>query len=269
MTSPAVSPEIIHSEAEAQAEPETIIQVSNVYKAYSQHMNQLSLRHEPVVALRRMLGRYTAKTQKEPFYALRDVSFSVKKGEAVGIVGRNGAGKTTLLRLLSSISRPTKGSVEVKGRFATLIGVSAGFNFEMPGRKNIYLNAAFFGWNPDQVKAIEQQIIDFAEIGEFIDAPVKVYSSGMVARLGFSIAIHLLPDIIFLDEVLSVGDANFGAKCNERIHALRDEGRTIVLVSHAAGSVKDLCTRAIWLDHGQLMLDGTTDAVLDAYTANR
>jgi ABC-type polysaccharide/polyol phosphate transport system ATPase subunit len=156
----------------------------------------------------------------------------------------------------------------VKGKYATLIGVSAGFNFDMPGRKNIYLNAAFFGWNPDQVKAIEQQIIEFADIGEFIDAPVKVYSSGMVARLGFSIAIHLLPDIIFLDEVLSVGDANFMAKCQERIRALRAEKRTIVLVSHSPTSVTELCSRALWLDHGQLMMDDTVDRVLDAYRAS-
>jgi ABC-type polysaccharide/polyol phosphate transport system ATPase subunit len=212
-----------------------------------------------------MLGRYVQKTQQEPFYALRDISFAVRKGDSIGIIGRNGAGKTTLLRLLSGITSPTRGSIEVKGRFATLIGVSAGFNFDMPGRKNIYLNAAFFGWDPEQVQEIEQKIIEFADIGEFIDAPVKVYSSGMIARLGFSIAIHLLPDIIFLDEVLSVGDAKFAAKCDERIRGLRDENRTIVLVSHSATSVEEMCTRAIWLNKGQLMLDGGTGEVLNAY----
>jgi lipopolysaccharide transport system ATP-binding protein len=258
-------PEAVVESLNDTTQSEAVIRVSHVYKEYRQHMRQLSLRHETGAALKRIFGRYTQKVAQEPFYAVRDVSFTVRKGEAVGVVGHNGAGKTTLLRLLSSITRPTKGSVEVIGNFATLIGVSAGFNFDMPGRKNIYLNAAFFGWDPEQIQDIEQQIIDFADIGEFIDAPVKVYSSGMVARLGFSIAIHLLPDIIFLDEVLSVGDAKFAAKCQERIYGLRDEQRTIVLVSHSPASVRELCTRALWMNHGQLMLDGGADEVLNAY----
>lgn len=243
-----------------------IIRVNHVYKEYNPRLRQLSLRHETGAALKRMLGRYARKDAQEPFYALRDVSFTVKRGEAVGIVGPNGAGKTTLLRLLSGITKPTMGKVEVIGKFATLIGVSAGFNYDMPGRKNIYLNAAFFGWDPAQIQEIEQQIIEFADIGEFIDAPVKVYSSGMIARLGFSIAIHLLPDIIFLDEILSVGDPGFAAKCQQRIHALWDEKRTIVLVSHSPASVRELCHRTIWMKRGQLIMDGETDAVLDAYS---
>lgn len=255
-------------ETEISATAEEVIRVDHVYKEYRQHMAQLSLRHETGAALQRLLKRYVTKTVKEPFYAVRDVSFTVRKGEAVGVVGRNGAGKTTLLRLLSGITRPTRGSIQVKGRFATLIGVSAGFNTEMPGRKNIYLNAAFFGWDPRQVRELESQIVDFADIGEFIDAPVKVYSSGMVARLGFSIAIHLLPDIIFVDEVLGVGDAQFKAKCEERIRGLKDEKRTIVLVSHSPTSVQELCTRAIWLDRGVLKMDGSAADVLAAYAAN-
>jgi ABC-type polysaccharide/polyol phosphate transport system ATPase subunit len=246
-----------------------VIRVDHVYKEYRQHMRQLSLRHETGAALQRILRRYVTKATKEPFYALRDVSFTVQKGESLGVVGRNGAGKTTLLRLLSNITRPTGGSIEVKGRFATLIGVSAGFNFDMPGRKNIYLNAAFFGWDPEQVREIEPQIVEFADIGTFMDAPVKVYSSGMIARLGFSIAIHLLPDIIFLDEVLSVGDAQFAAKCQERIRGFRDEQRTIVLVSHSSTSVQEMCTRAIWLDRGELKRDGSTEEVLAAYAASQ
>lgn len=265
MTMP--SAHTIESETAPPAE-EVVIRVDHVYKEYRQHMRQLSLRHETGAALQRVLRRYVTKAAKEPFYALRDVSFTVQKGESLGVVGRNGAGKTTLLRLLSNITRPTSGNIEVTGRFATLIGVSAGFNFDMPGRKNIYLNAAFFGWDPEQVREIEPKIIDFADIGGFIDAPVKVYSSGMIARLGFSIAIHLLPDIIFLDEVLSVGDAQFAAKCQERIRGLRDEKRTIVLVSHSATSVTEMCTRAIWLDHGELKMDGATKDVLAAYAAN-
>jgi lipopolysaccharide transport system ATP-binding protein len=263
------APSTLAVESESVPPAEAVIRVDHVYKEYRQHMRQLSLRHETGAALQRILRRYVTKSVREPFYALRDVSFTVHKGEALGVVGRNGAGKTTLLRLLSSITRPTSGTIEVSGRFATLIGVSAGFNFDMPGRKNIYLNAAFFGWDPEKVKEIEPQIVEFADIGDFMDAPVKVYSSGMVARLGFSIAIHLLPDIIFLDEVLSVGDAQFAAKCQARIRGLRDEKRTIVLVSHSPASVKEMCTRAIWLDRGELKLDGSTDEVLAAYAASQ
>lgn len=249
----------------APAPQDVVIEVSHLYKEYRPYMHQLSLRHETGAALKRMFGRYARQEAAPPFYAVQDVSFSIRRGEAVGIVGRNGAGKTTLLRLLSSITTPTLGSLEVRGNFATLIGLSAGFNYDMPGRKNIYLNAAFFGWNPEQVKELEQTIIDFAEIGEFIDAPVKIYSSGMIARLGFSIAIHLLPDIIFLDEVLSVGDAKFAAKSQERISDLRRQQRTIIMVSHSAPSVQKMCTRAIWLDHGRLMADGETEEVLTDY----
>jgi ABC-type polysaccharide/polyol phosphate transport system ATPase subunit len=263
-----VVPEAVSEKLNDTALPDVVIQVSHVHKEYRQHMHQLSLRHETGAALQRILGRYVRKAEQERFYAVRDVSFAIRKGEAVGVVGHNGAGKTTLLRLLSGITKPTSGSIEVKGNFATLIGVSAGFNFDMPGRRNIYLNAAFFGWHPDQIRDIEQQIVDFADIGEFIDAPVKVYSSGMIARLGFSIAIHLLPDIIFLDEVLSVGDAKFAAKCQERIYGLREENRTIVLVSHSPGAVQGLCTRAIWMNHGQLMMDDVPEEVLRAYASS-
>ena len=263
----AISDPVYENKSETLLAPE-VIRISHVDKEYRSYVHQLSLRHETGAALQRVLGRYVQKKPKESFFALRDVSFVVTKGESVGIVGSNGAGKTTLLRLLSGITKPTHGTVEVYGQFATLIGVSAGFNFEMPGRKNIYLNAAFFGWDPKQVREIEQQIIAFADIGEFIDAPVKVYSSGMIARLGFSIAIHLMPDIIFVDEVLSVGDANFAAKCQERIRQFQHENRTIVLVSHSANSVRDMCTRVLWLNRGQLVMDGKTDDVLAAYAAS-
>src|SRR5690606_19688188 len=150
-----------------------------------------------------------------------DISFSITRGEGVGIIGRNGAGKTTLLRLLSGIMEPTTGHIEVKGRFSSLIGLGAGFDPQRTGRENIYLNAAIFGFSPDKVNTIIDDIIAFAELSEFLDRPVKNYSSGMVARLGFSVAIHIFPDIIFLDEVLSVGDAAFQAKCVERIKEIK------------------------------------------------
>jgi len=220
-----------------------VIRVSHVYKQYRQGTYNLSLRHEAGIALKRILGRYVRKEAAAPFFALHDITFSVQAGEAIGIIGRNGAGKTTLLRLLAGITKPTSGSVEVHGRFATLIGLNAGFNNDMSGRKNIYLNAAIFGMPPSETVAIEQQIIDFADIGTFIDMPVKVYSSGMQARLGFSIAIHILPEIIFLDEVLAVGDEAFVRKCTERILRFKAEGRTLVVVSHSLSWVRTLCQR--------------------------
>ena len=242
-----------------------VIRVSHVYKQYRQGAFNLSLRHEAGVALKRILGRYVRKETAAPFFALHDITFSVQAGEAIGIVGRNGAGKTTLLRLLSGITKPTSGTVNVLGRFATLIGLNAGFNQDMSGRKNIYLNAAIFGMPPSETAVIEQQIIDFADIGTFIDLPVKVYSSGMLARLGFSIAIHILPEIIFLDEVLAVGDEAFVRKCKERILGFRQEKRTIVLVSHSTEWVNTLCDRAIWLENGHIRMDGPAADVLAAY----
>lgn len=248
--------------------PESVIDVSHVYKQYRHYTRSRSLRQEAVKIAGSLFNRYARQVPEPPFFALRDVSFSVLRGESVGIVGRNGAGKTTLLRLLAGITKPTAGTIEVRGRFAALIGLGAGFILDMTGRQNIYLNAAFFGWKPDDVRQIEQDIISFADIGDFVDAPTKVYSSGMVARLGFSIAIHILPEIIFLDEVLAVGDAGFAAKCRQRLFQLRDEGRTIVMIAHSSAAIQDMCKRALWLHKGELMMDGAIGDVLQAYAAN-
>lgn len=249
--------------SDEQAEPAIIVE--NVSKRYMRTERRLSLRHEAVNILRRLLRRESSELAK-PFWALRDVNFTINKGEAVAIVGRNGSGKTTLLRLLSGISRPTTGRVEVNGRFAALIGLSAGFLPELSGRKNIYLNAAIHGVPPRDVEPLVEAIIDFAEIQDFIDTPVKHYSSGMGARLGFSIAVHILPDIVFLDEVLAVGDAAFQEKCNTRMLQLKAEGRTMLFVSHSAEAVQMLCDRALWLHKGRLKMDGPTRLVLDSYT---
>lgn len=242
-----------------------VIQVQGVYKEYRQYTYRMSLRHEAKTVITKVLGQYLQRAKPEPFYALQNVSFDVYKGESVAIVGHNGAGKTTLLRLLSGITTPSRGEIKVNGRFATLIGLGAGFNPEMSGRENIYLNAAFFGWEPDQTREIESEIIKFSEIENFIDTPVKVYSSGMVARLGFSIAVHTLPEIVFLDEVLGVGDAAFAIKSSNRIRELREEGRTIITVSHSPNALREMCTRALWMDHGQLREDGDVETVLAHY----
>lgn len=262
---PENPPVILPVETDEEYGPE-VIRVEGVYKEYNPNRGKVSLRYEAGTALQRMFGRYIQKPKKDPFYAIRNLTFSVRKGEIVGVVGRNGSGKTTLLRLLSGVTRPTMGSITVDGRFAALIGLSAGFNPEMTGRKNIYLNAAIFGVPPHKIRPLEQSIIDFSEIEEFIDRPVKLYSSGMQARLGFSIAIHILPDIVFLDEVLSVGDAHFVKKCSDRILALKDERRTIIVVSHSYSWITTLCKRVIWLHNGSMMMDGPTDVVLQAYS---
>ncbi|MFN7210319.1 MAG: ABC transporter ATP-binding protein [Aggregatilineales bacterium] len=240
----------------------SIIEVRGVYKQYVRTTYRPSLRHEALSLLRRLIRKQTVA---QPFYALQDVSFSVARGESVAIVGRNGSGKTTLIKLLSGIMRPTKGSVRVRGRYASLIGLQAGFIGELSGRKNIYLNAAFHGVMPRQIEPYVEDIIEFAELRPFIDTPVKHYSSGMSARLGFSIAIHVLPEIIFLDEVLAVGDAAFQQKCIAHMLKLRAEGRTIVFVSHDSGAVRMLCERALWLHKGRLRMDGESDLVLEEY----
>jgi len=248
-----------------QSEPgKPVIIVDHVWKAFRPQTHQVSLRHEAMKLVKQPFRRQQAEGH-QLFWALRDVAFTICPGESVALVGRNGSGKTTLLRVLSGITRPTQGSVHVDGRFATLIGLGAGFNFERTGRENIYLNAAIQGVPPRQVAAFLDQIIAFAELGEFIDAPVKRYSSGMVTRLGFSIAAHILPDIIFIDEVLAVGDAAFQEKCMDRILEMKREGRTILFVSHAASTVRLLCERAVWLHHGELQIDGPADEVLERY----
>jgi ABC-type polysaccharide/polyol phosphate transport system ATPase subunit len=242
-----------------------VVIVDGVWKRFVRNEHRPSLRHEAQAMVKRLLRRAVSQTPVEPFYALRDVSFRVQRGEAVGIVGRNGSGKTTLLKLLSGITRPTRGEIHVAGHFATLIGLTAGFNAERTGRENIYLNAAIQGVPPHRVREILGEIVAFAELEQFIDTPVKLYSSGMVARLGFSIAVHILPEIIFLDEVLAVGDSAFQEKCVQRILELKHQGRTLLFVSHAHGHVQMLCERTLWLHNGALMADGPTADVLAEY----
>ena len=248
---------------------DTVIEVADVSKRYRLNEFRPSLRHEGLQLLKRWL-RLTPQAywESQPFWALRHVNFTIRKGETVGIIGRNGAGKTTLLRLLSAITEPTEGTIVVKGRFATLIGVSAGFDYQRTGIENIYLNSAIYGIAPNDVDKIMKDIVEFSELGDFLKMPVKRYSSGMLARLGFSIAIHILPEIIFLDEVLAVGDMAFQEKCVARILRLKDNGCTILFVSHSSDSVRLVCDRALWLQHGELMLDGEADTVIKHYEAS-
>jgi ABC-type polysaccharide/polyol phosphate transport system ATPase subunit len=198
-------------------------------------------------------------------WALRDVSFQVRQGEALGIVGHNGAGKTTILRILSSITTPTEGEITVRGRLAALVDVSSGFHPELTGRENIDLHGAMLGMRRSEIRNKLESIIEFSGVGQYIDVPVKRYSSGMHVRLGFSIAAHLEPDILLLDEVLAVGDAAFQAKCLDRIAELRKAGRTIVFISHDLAAVYRLCDRALLLNHGRIAADGPPRQVIDEY----
>lgn len=205
-------------------------------------------------------------TTGETFWAFRDVSFSVKPGEILGIIGRNGAGKSTLLKVLSQITAPSEGAFKLNGRVASLLEVGTGFHGELTGRENIYLNGAILGMSRAEVRSRFEQIVEFAEIGRFVDTPVKRYSSGMYVRLAFSVAAHLQPDILIVDEVLAVGDAAFQKKCLGRMdEAAYKEGRTILFVSHNMTSVRNLCTRAILLKQGSLVADGNAAEIVDEY----
>ncbi|HWB82793.1 MAG TPA: ABC transporter ATP-binding protein [Bryobacteraceae bacterium] len=200
------------------------------------------------------------------FYALKNVSFQVSQHESVAIVGANGAGKSTLLSLVVGLTKPDAGRIEVEGRVAALLELGSGFHPDLTGMENIFLNAALLGYGEKQVRNVLGQIIEFAEIGEFIHEPLRSYSSGMIVRLAFSVAVHVDPAILIIDEVLAVGDAAFQEKCRQRIDSLRAEGRTLLCVSHVAGAVREICERAIWLDHGELIMDGPSQEVITAYT---
>ena len=202
---------------------------------------------------------------REEFWALRDVSFTVDQGETVGLIGANGAGKSTALKLVARIIEPTKGQIEVNGRVGALLELGAGFHPDLTGRENIYLNGSILGLKRREIERKLDSIIAFAELERFIDVPVKHYSSGMYVRLGFSVAVHTAPEILLVDEVLAVGDAAFRRKCMGRINHLREQGVTILLVSHNPEAVRDVCRRALWLEDGLLVSDGGAESVVTRY----
>lgn len=216
---------------------------------------------------RRMMGRAEARRgdEQEDFWALRDVSFDVLPGDVVGIVGRNGAGKSTLLKVLSRITEPTEGRIELRGRAASLLEVGTGFHPELTGRENIQLNGAILGMRRDEIRRKFDQIVEFAEVEKFLDTPVKRYSSGMYVRLAFSVAAHLDPEILIVDEVLAVGDIEFQKKCLGKMQEVSKGGRTVLFVSHNMAAVQTLCRNAIYLDAGRVRRIGTAEDVVASY----
>src|SRR5579864_3811773 len=201
----------------------------------------------------------------ETFPALTDVSFTVPRGSTYGVIGRNGSGKSTALKLVAGITKPTSGTVQVTGRISALIELGAGFHPEISGRENVYINGIMLGLTKRQIQDRFDEIVDFAELREFIDAPVKTYSSGMYMRLGFAVAIHVDPDVLLVDEVLAVGDEGFTHKCLDKFAELRRRGRTILLVTHALSLVERFCDEALWLDSGRVRAHGDPRRVIDAY----
>ena len=233
------------------------IQVEGLSKCYH-------IYDRPRDRLLQMLQRGKKKYFRE-FWALHDVSFSVKRGETVGIIGRNGSGKSTLLQMICGTVAPTTGNVRTHGRVAALLELGAGFNVEFTGRENVMLNAAILGFSAQEMHERMADVLAFSELGDFLDQPVKTYSSGMYARLAFSIAIHVDPDILIVDEALSVGDARFVAKCMRRIKEIKEQGTTILFVSHDVGSIRTLCERVVWLDKGHLVEQGDVFPVTGRY----
>lgn len=208
------------------------------------------------------------KREIDEYYALKDVSFTIEKGDSFAILGSNGSGKSTMLKIISKIYRPTSGQVTVNGSIAPMIELGAGFDYDLTARENVYLNGAVLGYQREFMDKHFKEIIDFAELWDFVDVPLKNYSSGMKARLGFAIATIVNPDILIVDEILSVGDAHFKKKCMGKMNEMRDRGVTMVLVSHSIEQVKSTCRHAAWINKGTLMMVGNVDAVCAEYMKN-
>jgi ABC-type polysaccharide/polyol phosphate transport system ATPase subunit len=222
--------------------------------------------HERPDTVRELFSKlFRNRSSYHDFEAVKNVSFDVPPGQAIGIIGRNGSGKSTLLKIIAGVYRPSKGTVTVNGTLAPLIELGAGFHHELTGRENILLNGLLMGYSKRDMQGREQAIIDFADIGEFIDAPVKQYSSGMYMRLAFAVAIEVDPQILVLDEILAVGDMGFQAKCFERIRRFRESGKTMLLVTHTMANVEEHCDRAILIDHGRILVDGSPDEAIAMY----
>ena len=237
----------------------TMIEVSDVTMRFRLNNDRiLSLKEFVTTALR-------GKLQYNDFTALEHVSFTVEKGETLGLIGRNGAGKSTLLKVISGILKPTEGSVACHGNVVPMLELGSGFDMDLNGRENIFLNGAILGYSEEYLKSKYEEIVDFSELGQFIEVPIRNYSSGMRARLAFSVASVVNPEILIVDEILSVGDAGFQEKSRKRMLELMGGGTTVLFVSHSLEQIREMCGRVAWLEHGQVKMAGTAKEVCDAY----
>jgi len=238
---------------------ETVIEFKNVTKLYKLYKNDK----------KRFLAIFSSKVPYKKKLAVNDVSFTVKRGEAVALFGKNGAGKSTILKMITGVTYPTSGDIIVNGRVSALLELTSGFDPERTGRDNIYLKGQLCGLKDAEIKELEQEIIDFAEVGEYIDQPVRSYSSGMKARLGFAINVNIKPEILIVDEALSVGDRAFKDKCLAKVkHIIEKDNVTLLFVTHATGTAKQFCDRGIVMKNGKLIFDDEIDAAIEAYNAN-
>jgi len=234
------------------------IKVDHVYKNFNVYYDRANTLKERLLFLAR-------NKRKEKREILNDIDIEIKKGEAVALIGVNGSGKSTLLKLMTKIIYPNKGSIETMGKLTSLLELGAGFHPDFSGRENIYFNASIFGLTRKEIDKRLNEIIEFSELQEFIDNPVRTYSSGMYMRLAFSVAINVDAEILLIDEILSVGDQHFQDKCFKKMDELRKEGKTMVFVTHSMGSVKQLCDRAVWLYEGKVKMDGNPEEVIEEY----
>lgn len=245
--------------ADAVTDAPTLITIKNVSMVYRLATEKIdNLKEFAIKVLKR-------KLKFLDFHALRDINLSVKQGESLGLIGRNGAGKSTLLKVIAGVVEPTVGKVSVNGSIAPLLNLGAGFDMNATAKENIFLNGAILGFSKKQMKEKYHRIVEFAELEDFMNVPLKNFSSGMLTRLGFAIAVDVNPDILLVDEVLAVGDAPFRKKCYERIHELKKKGTTYIIVSHNTDQIKDLCKNAVWLKNGQIVMLGEVNKVCDAY----
>jgi ABC-type polysaccharide/polyol phosphate transport system ATPase subunit len=239
----------------------TAIELLGVSKCFTRHTGR--------ILLRSYLSQLAGRERREPFWALRNISFRMDRGDSVAVVGSNGAGKSTLLSVVAGLAPPNEGQITVNGRIAALLELGSGFHYDLTGVENLRLNASLLGISRKRTAELFDQIVDFAGIGDFIDEPLRTYSAGMVVRLAFSVAIHMDPDLLIIDEVLAVGDAAYQQKCFDKILELKQREITLLCVSHSGAMVRHFCERAMWIDHGQLIMDGPVDEVVDAYEGRR
>lgn len=232
--------------------------VENVYKTFNVYLDKANTIKEKLLFL-------FSRNKKQKREVLKGISLKIKKGEVVALIGTNGSGKSTLLKLLTKIIYPNKGKIETNGKLTSLLELGAGFHPDFSGRENIYFNASIFGLTKKEIDSRLEDIIEFSELKDFIDSPVRTYSSGMYMRLAFSVAINVDADILLIDEILSVGDEHFQNKCFEKMLELKKQGKTMVFVTHSMGTVKSLCDRAIWLKDGLIRMDGNIEEVVDEY----